>query len=58
MDKDLGVALEVLKDTAVASEIYPAVKRHFEEARRVLDAEADHVEVIKPIEDRAGVEIG
>ncbi len=57
LDKDIGVALEVLKDTSVASELYPAVKRHFEKARKVLDAEADHVEVIKPIEEQAGVEI-
>jgi hypothetical protein len=33
------------------------VKRALEEARAVLDAGADHVEVIRRIEDREGVRI-
>jgi 3-hydroxyisobutyrate dehydrogenase len=57
LDKDVGVALAVLKDAGVASETYPAVKRALEEARAVLDAGADHVEVIRRIEDREGVRI-
>ena len=57
LDKDLGVALAVLEDAGVQSEIYPAVKRFYAEARKVLDAGADHVEVIKRVEVAAGVEI-
>jgi 3-hydroxyisobutyrate dehydrogenase len=57
LDKDLGVALAVLEDAGVTSELYPAVKRFYAEARRALDDGADHVEVIKRIETAAGVEI-
>jgi len=57
LDKDVGVALAVLEDSGVASEVYPAVKRFYEAARAVLDAGADHVEVIKTVEGAAGVEI-
>lgn len=57
LDKDLGVALSVLNDTGISSELYPAVKRFYESARTALDPEADHVEVIRPLEQRAGVEI-
>jgi len=57
LDKDLGVALSVLEDAGVSSELYPAVKRFYETARKELDPGADHVEVIRPIERRAGVEI-
>jgi 3-hydroxyisobutyrate dehydrogenase len=57
LDKDLGVALAVLDDAGVTSDLYPAVKRFYAEARRALDAGADHVEVIKRVEWAAGVEI-
>lgn len=57
LDKDLGVALAVLQDAGVGSELYPAVKRFYEQARRMLDAGADHVEVVKRVENAAGVEI-
>jgi 3-hydroxyisobutyrate dehydrogenase len=57
LDKDLGVALAVLEDAGVPSELYPAVKRFYAAARGVLDAGADHVEVIKRVEEAAGVEI-
>jgi 3-hydroxyisobutyrate dehydrogenase len=58
LDKDLGVALAVLEDAGVPSEIYPAVKRFYESARKVLDPGADHVEVIKQVEAASGVTIG
>jgi 3-hydroxyisobutyrate dehydrogenase len=57
LDKDLGVALAVLEDAGVTSELYPAVQRFYAEARKALDAGADHVEVIKCVEATAGVEI-
>lgn len=58
LDKDLGVALAVLEDAGVASELYPAVKRFYAEARLGLDPGADHVEVIKVIEERTRTPIG
>jgi 3-hydroxyisobutyrate dehydrogenase len=58
LDKDLGVALAVLEDAGVRSDLYPAVKRFYETARTMLDPEADHVEVIKQIEAVSGVTIG
>jgi 3-hydroxyisobutyrate dehydrogenase len=57
LDKDLGVALAVLEDAGVTSDLYPAVKRFYAEARKALDAGADHVEVVKRVEAAAGVEI-
>lgn len=57
LDKDVGVALDVLADTGVGSEVYAAVKRALEAARARLDPGADHVETIKVIEERAGVRI-
>lgn len=57
LDKDVGVALAVLEDAGVASAIYPAVKRMYESARSALDAGADHVEVVRLIEEAAAVEI-
>jgi len=57
LDKDVGVALDVLADTGVGSEVYAAVKRALEAARARLDSGADHVEAIKVIEERAGVRI-
>lgn len=57
LDKDLGVALAVLEDAGVTSELYPAVKRFYAEARKALDPAADHVEVVKRVEIAAGVEI-
>lgn len=57
LDKDVGVALEVLADTGVGSDLYPAVKRALEAARAALDAGADHVEAIRAIEERVGARI-
>lgn len=57
LDKDVGVALAVLEDAAVGSEVYPAVKRKYAAARADLDPGADHVEIVKLIERAAGVEV-
>ena len=57
LDKDLGVALAVLDDAGVKSDLYPAVKAFYAAARKTLDAGADHVEVIKRIEQAMGLEI-
>jgi 3-hydroxyisobutyrate dehydrogenase len=57
LDKDLGIAVDVLRQTRVASEAIVMAKRVFGEARKELSEEADHVELVKVIERQAGVEI-
>jgi 3-hydroxyisobutyrate dehydrogenase len=57
LDKDVGVALDVLSETGVGSAVYAAVKDALATARTQLDPDADHVETIKVIEQRAGVRI-
>jgi 3-hydroxyisobutyrate dehydrogenase len=57
LDKDVGVALEVLADAGLESSVYPALKRALEEARARLDPDADHVEAVRAIEERAGTVI-
>ena len=57
LDKDVGVALAVLDDAEVASDVYPVVKHALETARAALDPGADHVEAIRVIEERAGTAI-
>ncbi|MBI4421253.1 MAG: NAD(P)-dependent oxidoreductase [Gemmatimonadetes bacterium] len=57
LDKDVGIALELLQQTNVPSGATRESKRFIESARKVLGEEADHVEAIKEIERAAGVEI-
>ncbi|MEX0691567.1 MAG: NAD(P)-dependent oxidoreductase [Gemmatimonadales bacterium] len=57
LDKDVGVALDVLADAGVDSELYPALKQALAEARKALDPGADHVEAIRVIEQRSGTTI-
>jgi len=57
LDKDIGIALKVLKDTGVPSDAIGMTKHVFGEGRKALGEEADHVELIKQIEQAAGVEI-
>lgn len=57
LDKDVGIALEVLEDTGVPHDAVGMAKRVFAEARSTLGEDADHVELIKLIEAAAGVQI-
>jgi 3-hydroxyisobutyrate dehydrogenase len=57
LDKDVGVALDVLRETGVGSAVFTAVKDALATARQHLDPGADHVEAIKVIEERAGIAI-
>ncbi len=57
LDKDIGIALKVLQDTGVPSDVIGVTKRVFGAGREALGEEADHVELIKEIERAAGVEI-
>jgi 3-hydroxyisobutyrate dehydrogenase len=57
LDKDVGIALQLLKETGVPSEATAEAKRFTEKTRRALGEEADHVEAIREIEKAAKVEI-
>lgn len=57
LDKDVGIGLELLKQTGVPSGATAEAKRFMERARKALGEEADHVEAIRVIENQAGVEI-
>ncbi len=57
LDKDVGIALKTLEDAGVPHGAIGATKAVFAEGRRALGEEADHVELIREIERRAGVEI-
>ncbi len=57
LDKDVGIAVKILEDNDVPSDAIGTASRAFSEARRILGEEADHVEFVKVIEEKAGVEI-
>ena len=57
LDKDVGIALQILKETGVPSDATAESKRFMEKTRRALGEEADHVEAIREIEKAARVEI-
>jgi 3-hydroxyisobutyrate dehydrogenase len=57
LDKDVGVALQVLQDYGVPAAAIATTKEAFGKARKLLGEEADHVELVKMIEREAGVEI-
>jgi 3-hydroxyisobutyrate dehydrogenase len=57
LDKDVGIALQLLRETGVPSEAAAESKRFMEKSRKALGEEADHVEAIREIEKAARVEI-
>lgn len=57
LSKDVGIALDVLKQTGVPSDVTKVVRQCLADELDILGDEADHVEAIKEIERRAGVEI-
>ena len=57
LDKDVGIALKVLQDTGVPHDAIGVAKKVYGEGRAALGEEADHVELIRCIEEAAGVEI-
>ncbi len=57
LDKDVGIAVKILEDNHVPSDAIGTAGRAFSEARKILGEEADHVEFVKVIEAKAGVEI-
>ncbi len=57
LDKDVGIARAFLRDSGVAGPLLDQAGRLLAEARDELDDGADHVEVIRLIEQRAGIEL-
>jgi 3-hydroxyisobutyrate dehydrogenase len=57
LDKDVGIARSFLKETGVDGPMLDLAGRLLTEARVALGDTADHVEAIRLIEQRAGVEI-
>jgi 3-hydroxyisobutyrate dehydrogenase len=57
LNKDVGIALDVLKQTGVPMDVTKVVKQCLADELEILGDRADHVEAIKEIERRAGVEI-
>lgn len=57
LDKDVRIAVKVLKENGIPSEAIGMAQRVIRAAHEELGEEADHVEVIKLIERKAGVEI-
>ena len=57
LDKDVGIALTFLKDLGMLTPLLEVASGLLSKARSELGESADHVEVIRWIERRAGVEI-
>lgn len=57
LDKDIGIATAFLDETGVDAPVLDLTRSLFAEARAELGEAADHVEAIRLIERRAGVEI-
>lgn len=57
LNKDVGIALDVINQTGVPSDVTKVVKQCLADELDILGDQADHVEAIKEIERRAGVEI-
>ena len=57
LDKDVGIALAVLQQSGVPHEAIGMAKRAYADGHKRLGEDADHVELIKLIEEKAGVEI-
>jgi 3-hydroxyisobutyrate dehydrogenase len=57
LEKDVRIALGLLDETGVGGPLLHLVGQLFSQARAVLGEAADHVEIIRLIEQEAGVEI-
>lgn len=57
LDKDVGIARELVRDTGVDAPLLDLAGELFGRARTALGESADHLEAIRLIESQAGVEI-
>jgi 3-hydroxyisobutyrate dehydrogenase len=57
LDKDVGIAADIAKEEGVPAPFIELAAKLFSEAHSILGEEADHVESVKVVEERAGVRI-
>lgn len=57
LDKDVGIALDLVRQVGLEAPILSQVRAHTELALKELGPEADYLEPIKLCEQRAGVEV-
>ena len=57
LDKDVGIALGVARDTRVETPVLDAAHAALHQARQTLGEDADYLEAIRVTEQQAGVEI-
>lgn len=57
LDKDIAIASELARDSGVPTPLIELTARLIREAHAELGDEADHVEAVKVIEERAGIRI-
>ena len=58
LDKDVRIATGIASETGTPADLLDVTSRLFAEAHRELGEEADHVEAVKVVEQRAGTIIG
>jgi 3-hydroxyisobutyrate dehydrogenase len=58
LDKDVGIAAGIARNTGTPAPLLEETSRLFGEARSELGEEADHIEAVKVVERRAGTTIG
>ena len=58
LDKDVRIATGIARETGTPADLLDVTSRLFAEAHRELGEEADHVEAVKVVEQRAGTIIG
>lgn len=57
MDKDVGIANRLADDLSIETPLAEAVAHRWHELTTQLARDADHTEIVKPLEARAGVQI-
>ncbi len=57
LDKDVAIAADIARDQGIEAPFMDLASRLFSEAHAELGDEADHVEAVRVIEERAGVRI-
>lgn len=57
LDKDVGIAAGIVDETQTPAPFIDLAAKLFSEAHQALGEEADHVEAVRVIEDKAGVRI-
>jgi 3-hydroxyisobutyrate dehydrogenase len=58
LDKDVGIAADLCREVGVPAPLLELTAGLFREAHAALGAEADHVEAVQVVEQRAGQVIG